>query len=83
MALFFIAEAANAGERLDHYLQARMAGYSRARLQAWIKEGLVTVNGARAKASALLRGGEQIAGEAGGTASLEGRTGGCADRNFV
>jgi 23S rRNA pseudouridine1911/1915/1917 synthase len=60
VALFFIAEAANAGERLDHYLQARMSGYSRARLQAWIKEGLVTVNGAQSKPSTLLRGGEQI-----------------------
>jgi 23S rRNA pseudouridine1911/1915/1917 synthase len=61
VALFFIAEAANAGERLDHYLQARMSVYSRARLQAWIKEGLVTMNGAAAKPSTLLRGGEQIA----------------------
>lgn len=60
MALFFIAEAANAGERLDLYLQTKMSGYSRARLQAWIKEGLVTVNGAQSKPSTLLRGGEQI-----------------------
>src|SRR6202051_1315328 len=37
-----------------------MSGYSRARLQAWIKDGLVTVNGARSKPSTLLRGGEQI-----------------------
>jgi 23S rRNA pseudouridine1911/1915/1917 synthase len=61
VALFFIAEAANAGERLDLFLQAKMAGYSRARLQSWIKDGLVTVNGAVAKPSALLRGGEEIA----------------------
>jgi 23S rRNA pseudouridine1911/1915/1917 synthase len=61
VALSFIPEAANAGERLDHYLQARIGGYSRARLQAWIKAGLVTVNGAAAKPSTLLRGGEQIA----------------------
>ena len=61
MALFFIAEAANAGERLDLYLQAKMTGYSRARLQSWIKDGLVTVNGAASKPSALLRGGEEIA----------------------
>jgi 23S rRNA pseudouridine1911/1915/1917 synthase len=60
VALFFIAEAAHAGERLDLYLQAKMTGYSRARLQSWIKEGLVTVNGAAAKSSALLRGGEEI-----------------------
>jgi 23S rRNA pseudouridine1911/1915/1917 synthase len=61
VALFFLAEAANAGERLDHYLQARMSGYSRARLQAWIKDGLVSVNGAPAKPSTTLRGGEEIA----------------------
>ena len=37
-----------------------MSGYSRARLQAWIKDGLVSVNGAHAKSSAILRGGEKI-----------------------
>jgi 23S rRNA pseudouridine1911/1915/1917 synthase len=58
--LSFLAEAANAGERLDLYLQARMSGYSRARLQAWIKEGLVTVNSALAKPSTILHGGEKI-----------------------
>jgi 23S rRNA pseudouridine1911/1915/1917 synthase len=61
VAFTFIAEAANAGERLDHYLQARMSGYSRARIQAWIKDGLVTVDGAAAKPSMTLRGREQIA----------------------
>jgi 23S rRNA pseudouridine1911/1915/1917 synthase len=38
-----------------------MSGYSRARLQAWIKGGLVSVNGAPAKPSTTLRGGEEIA----------------------
>jgi 23S rRNA pseudouridine1911/1915/1917 synthase len=57
VALFFIAKA---GDRLDHYLQTQMSGYSRARLQSWIKDGLVTVNGAQSKPSALLRGGERI-----------------------
>lgn len=60
MALSFIPEAANAGERLDHYLQARLGGYSRARLQAWIKDGRVSVNGAPAKSSTTLHGGERI-----------------------
>lgn len=60
MALSFIAEAASAGDRLDHFLHARLSGYSRARLQAWIKDGLVSVNGAPAKPSTILRGGEQI-----------------------
>jgi 23S rRNA pseudouridine1911/1915/1917 synthase len=56
----FFAEKANAGERLDHYLQTQMSGYSRARLQAWIKGGLVLVDGAPAKPSTILRGGERI-----------------------
>ncbi len=60
MPLSFIAGAENAGERLDHYLQARMSGYSRARLQAWIKAGLVVVKGVPARPSTILRGGEQI-----------------------
>jgi 23S rRNA pseudouridine1911/1915/1917 synthase len=58
--LSFFAEASNAGERLDHYVQARLSGYSRSRLQAWIKDGLVTVNGAPAKPSTTLHGGERI-----------------------
>jgi 23S rRNA pseudouridine1911/1915/1917 synthase len=37
-----------------------MTGYSRARIQAWIKGGLVSVNGAPAKSSTMLRGGEKI-----------------------
>jgi 23S rRNA pseudouridine1911/1915/1917 synthase len=57
VAILFRAEA---GERLDHFLQARMSGYSRARIQAWIKDGLVIVNGAPAKPSTMLRGGEEI-----------------------
>ena len=60
MALFFTATAADAGKRLDHYLQERLAGYSRSRLQSWIKDGRVQVNGAAAKASLLLRGREHI-----------------------
>jgi len=60
VAISVISFVADAGERLDHYLQARMTGYSRARIQAWIKDGLVSVNGAAAKSSTMLRGGEQI-----------------------
>lgn len=50
----------DAGKRLDHYLQEQLAQYSRSRLQDWIKAGRVAVNGADAKASLLLRGGESI-----------------------
>src|ERR1700733_14070666 len=51
---------ADAGKRLDHYLLEQMSGHSRARLQMWIKEGRVLVDGAGAKASHLLRAGEHI-----------------------
>jgi 23S rRNA pseudouridine1911/1915/1917 synthase len=57
MSLSFTA---GSGGRLDHYLQAQLPGYSRARLQSWIKQGRVLVNGAAAKASLILRGEEQI-----------------------
>ena len=50
----------NAGKRLDHFLQEKLSEYSRSRIQSWIKEGRVLVNGSPAKASLLLRGGEAI-----------------------
>ena len=50
----------DAGQRLDHHLQSRLAEYSRSRLQEWVKDGHVTVNGGRAKPSLALRGGERI-----------------------
>jgi 23S rRNA pseudouridine1911/1915/1917 synthase len=53
-------ESADSGNRLDHFLQSRLGSYSRARLQAWIKDGRVLVDGASAKASQTLRGGESI-----------------------
>jgi len=60
VALCFTAEPGDAGQRLDHFLQTRLPEFSRSRLQSWIKEGLVRVNGAPAKASLVLRGGEAI-----------------------
>jgi 23S rRNA pseudouridine1911/1915/1917 synthase len=54
------ADAADAGKRLDHFLQARLPQYSRSRLQDWIKRGRVRVNGAEAKASHVLRGSEAV-----------------------
>jgi len=50
----------NGGKRLDHYLQERFPDYSRSRLQTWIKEGPVLVNGNAAKASLMLHGSENI-----------------------
>ena len=60
MALSFLVEAAKAGQRLDHFLQQELTGYSRSRLQSWIKDGHVLVDGSAAKASHLLHAGERI-----------------------
>jgi 23S rRNA pseudouridine1911/1915/1917 synthase len=51
---------ADPGKRLDHFLQDHLRDYSRSRIQSWIKDGRVLVNGSPAKASLLLRGGEKI-----------------------
>jgi 23S rRNA pseudouridine1911/1915/1917 synthase len=56
----FVVDVSHSGTRLDHFLQARLGDYSRARLQAWIKEGRVLVDDTAAKASHLLRVGERI-----------------------
>jgi 23S rRNA pseudouridine1911/1915/1917 synthase len=45
---------------LDHYLQEHLPQYSRARLQSWIKDGRALVNGAPAKPSLQIRGGQAI-----------------------
>jgi 23S rRNA pseudouridine1911/1915/1917 synthase len=58
--VIFTVGPRDAGKRLDHYLQEQLPRYSRSRLQDWIKAGRVTVNGAAAKASLLMRGGESI-----------------------
>lgn len=52
------AEAA--GQRLDHHLQGQLPEYSRSRLQDWVRDGHVTVNGKAAKSSLLLKGGEAV-----------------------
>ncbi len=48
------------GLRLDQALQRLLPEHSRSRLQAWIKEGLVTVDGAPSTAKNKVWGGEQI-----------------------
>lgn len=53
-----------AGLRLDQAAVALFPDYSRARLQQWIRQGELTVNGARAKPSARLGGGEILRIEA-------------------
>ena len=54
------SSAADAGKRLDVFLQERLSEFSRSRLQDWIKAGRVQVDGAATRASARLRGGETI-----------------------
>jgi 23S rRNA pseudouridine1911/1915/1917 synthase len=56
----FTAEAADAGYRIDHWLHARLADYSRSRIQDWIKSGLVQVNGGPVKTAYVLRSGDVI-----------------------
>jgi 23S rRNA pseudouridine1911/1915/1917 synthase len=51
---------ASAPKRLDHFLQEQLPQYSRSRLQAWIKEERVTVDGHPSRPSLMLRGGERI-----------------------
>jgi 23S rRNA pseudouridine1911/1915/1917 synthase len=53
-----------AGYRLDQAAAELFQDYSRARLQQWIKQGDLTVNGARAKPSMRLMGGEILRIEA-------------------
>jgi 23S rRNA pseudouridine1911/1915/1917 synthase len=46
--------------RLDHFLQEKLPQYSRSRLQTWIKDERVTVDGRPGKASLMLRAGQQV-----------------------
>jgi 23S rRNA pseudouridine1911/1915/1917 synthase len=56
----FTAAINNAGKRLDHALHEQMPEFSRARLQDWIKQGRVLVNGAPGRSSRVLRDGDRI-----------------------
>ena len=49
-----------AGQRLDHFIATQLEGVSRSRVQLLLDQDDVLVNGAQAKASLKLRGGEQI-----------------------
>jgi len=58
--VIFQVESPDAGQRLDNWLNARLPDYSRSRIQDWIKNGRVRVNGAASRPSHTLRGGETI-----------------------
>jgi 23S rRNA pseudouridine1911/1915/1917 synthase len=55
------AETADSGKRLDTFLHERLPAFSRSRLQSWIKEERVQVDGSSVRASYLLHGHESIA----------------------
>jgi 23S rRNA pseudouridine1911/1915/1917 synthase len=64
---------AGSAQRLDQYLVRELPQYSRSRLQDWIRQGRVTVDGTVVrKASYALRGGERIGIEAAPRAPLAG-----------
>ena len=54
------APRALAGMRLDQALARMFPQYSRSRLQAWLAEGHIRVDGGRAAARDLVRGGERV-----------------------
>ncbi len=54
------ATAEDAGKRLDSFLHERLPDFSRSRLQSWIKEDRVEVDGQSVRASYLLRGVENV-----------------------
>ncbi|MGA3098599.1 MAG: RluA family pseudouridine synthase [Bryobacteraceae bacterium] len=56
----FSAHLADAGKRLDQMLHERLPQFSRARIQDWIKNGRVLVDGASSRASRTMRGGEAV-----------------------
>ncbi len=54
------ANSTDGGKRLDQFLHERLPQYSRSRLQDWIEQGRVLVNGSPEKRSYLLKGAERI-----------------------
>lgn len=57
-------DAAHAGRRLDQVAAELFSEYSRARLQIWIKEGHLLIDGKTARAKNKLLGGESLSLEA-------------------
>lgn len=60
LSIRFEATPADRGKRLDALLHEKLAQYSRSRLQSWVREGRVLVNGNKVKASLTIRGGEAV-----------------------
>ena len=56
----FDIDQSHAGKRLDVVLAQLYPDYSRSRLQSWLKQGLLTLDGKPATASFKVRGGERV-----------------------
>jgi 23S rRNA pseudouridine1911/1915/1917 synthase len=65
------ATARDREKRLDQFLRERLPQYSRSRLQDWIEQGRVLVDGSPAKRSHLLKGAERIHVQPGELAPLK------------
>jgi len=61
--VILLAESHDTGKRLDSFLHERLPEWSRSRLQTWIKQERVLVDGKGARASHLLRVGESVSVE--------------------
>lgn len=57
---YYQVEPTHAGQRLDHIAAEAFADFSRARLQVWIKSGVLTVDGQVRKPKDKLYGGEAL-----------------------
>ena len=58
--MWFQTSESDRGKRLDHFLRERLPQYSRSRMQQWIEQGRVEVDGTSGKSSHVLRGSERI-----------------------
>ena len=56
----FLVDSANSGTRLDHFLTAHATDLSRSRLQALVRSGSVTIDGAPTSPGQKLRAGQRI-----------------------
>lgn len=64
------AASTDRAKRLDRFLRERLPQHSRSRLQEWIEQGRVLVDGSPAKPSYLVKGGERIQVQPGEAAPL-------------
>ena len=57
----FVLSLEEGGERLDKVVARHFSQYSRSRIQRWIEEGYVTVDGKQVQGKQIVAGGEEIA----------------------